>query len=564
MRSYHHRKVQIAEVLVRYGMGYLLELLGLENLVSFERRLLNRDPAHTRPEDLRLALEELGPTFVKLGQVLSARADLLPPDYQAELSKLQDYAPAVPSDVIDEIVNRELQSGTNEAFATFDLAPLACASIGQAHAATLHDGTKVVVKVRRPDVVEEVEQDLEIMQNLAARASRRWEGAARWDLKGVAADFARILRSELDYLQEARNAERFAANFDGDPDVQVPRVFHEMTTSRVITLERITGMKITDTSALDEASVDRSALAERATRVFAKSVFEDGFFHGDPHPGNFFIERSGRLGIIDFGRMGVLDDRLRSQLRRLLIALVRDNPERLVSALLALGAATGPVDRARLQDDVSGLLSGHDGQGVDRERTGAAVREVLEIVRHNNLTIPHNLALLFTVIIIDEGLALTLDPDFRFEDAVAPIAERQLVHELSPAAVARRIERFGFDAAELAVDLPGQLHRLLEMLGEGGGFEVHLRTGDLEPLVTRIEHLGNRIAVSIIAAAVIDGLSTARGRNREGHGWRRPVLAAGLGVASSLGLFGALRQSSARRTTAAGRRLSRVAYSNPR
>jgi len=166
MRSYHHRQVQIAEVLVRYGMGYLLELLGIEGLVSFERRLLNRDAAQTRPEDLRLALEELGPTFVKLGQVLSTRADLLPAEYQAELSKLQDYAPAVPSEVIEDTVSRELQAGTKDAFATFDLVPLACASIGQAHTATLQDGTEVVVKVRRPGAVEEVEQDLEILQTL--------------------------------------------------------------------------------------------------------------------------------------------------------------------------------------------------------------------------------------------------------------------------------------------------------------------------------------------------------------------------------------------------------------
>jgi ubiquinone biosynthesis protein len=558
MRSYHHRQVQIAEVLVRYGMGYLMELLGLDGLVSFERRLLKRDPARTRPEDLRLALEELGSTFVKLGQVLSTRADLLPPEYQVELSKLQDYAPAVPSDVIQEIVSRELQSGTDKAFAKFDLVPLACASIGQAHTATLHDGTEVVVKVRRPSVVEEVEQDLEILQNLAARASRRWEDAARWDLKGVAEQFGRILLSELDYLQEARNAERFAANFSHDHDVRVPRVFHELTTSRVITLERMTGMKISDVAALDEAGVDRRALAERATRIFAKSVFQDGFFHGDPHPGNFFIEPSGRVGIIDFGRVGVIDDRLRSQLMRLLIALARNNPERMVRALLSLGAATGPVDRTSLQNDLSDLLSLYTGQSGHNGAVRAVLGEVLKLVRRYNLTIPHDLALLFTVIMIDEGIAATLDPEFRFEEVLAPFAERQVAHELSPAAVARRIEQFGIDAAELAVDLPAQLHRLLEMLGEGRGFEINLRAAELESLVSRFEHLGNRIAASILAAAVIDGMSGLGLPNRRELGWRKPAIAAGLAVVSSLGAYEAWRRSPAAAA------LDRLRSSSPR
>src|SRR5580704_17396532 len=251
--SYHDRKVQIGEVLVRHRWDQLLEFL-------------------------------------------ATRADLLPPDYQAELSRLQDHAPDVPSDVIDDIVSRELRSRTNKTFATFDRLPLACASIGQAHAATLHDGTEVVVKVRRPGVVEQVDQDLEIIHNLAVRASQRWDEAARWDVVGLADELGRTLRAEVDYLQEARNAERFAANFADDPAVQIPRVFHEATTSRVLTLERLRGMKITDVGALDAAGVDRPGLAERTTRVVAKSVFDDGFFHGDPHPGNFFIQASGRIG----------------------------------------------------------------------------------------------------------------------------------------------------------------------------------------------------------------------------------------------------------------------------
>ena len=242
--------------------------------------------------------------FVKLGQILSTRADLVPPDYQAELAKLQDAAPPVDAEVVGDVLAHEFGSDATAMFATFDFEPLAAASIGQAHAATLPDGTEVAVKVRRPGAVEQIEQDLEILQDLAARAGRHWTAAADYDLVGLAEEFAQTVRSELDYLREGRNAERFAANFADDPDVHIPRVFWEATTSRVLTLERVRGIKVSDLDALDAAGIDRRALAERATRVTAQMVFRDGFFHADPHPGNFFVESAGRIGLIDFGMVG--------------------------------------------------------------------------------------------------------------------------------------------------------------------------------------------------------------------------------------------------------------------
>ncbi len=234
--------------------------------------------------------------FINLGQFLSTRADLLGDEYQAELAKLQDAAPPVPTDVVQDILALELDGDPGTVFASFELEPLAAAPIGQAHAATLRDGTEVVVKVRRPGAVEEVAQDLEILHDCGPHASRRWEAAARYDLVGLVEEFARTLRAQLDYLHEARNAERFAANFARDQSALIPRVFSEVTTSRVITLERVRGMNVMDLAALDAAGVDRHELALRATRVAAKMICEDGFFHADPHPGNFFIQDAGRIG----------------------------------------------------------------------------------------------------------------------------------------------------------------------------------------------------------------------------------------------------------------------------
>ena len=519
-----HRERQIAAVLIRYGLSYLANVVGLERLIRVAPGVAGRDPAdgHTPPENLRLALEELGPTFIKLGQLVSTRADLLSPDYRAELTKLLDTAPAVPSDVIEDIVERELHAPVDAAFATFDAVPLACASVGQAHTATLHDGTDVVVKVRRPNVVEDMERDLEIITNFAARASRRSKTAARYDVIGLTDEFVYALRAQLDYLQEARNAERFRANFAGDPSVQIPRVFPDLTTSRVITLERIRGMKITDLTMLDEAGLSHHALAERTALITAKMIFEDGFFHADPHPGNFFIEPTGRVGIVDFGMVGSLDDRLREQLGRLLSGFVRRDPGRLADALLALGTSTGVVDRARLREDLRDLLARYSGRSVAEVSLRSAIGEILEIVRRHRLRVPRDLSLLFTVLVIAEGLVAELDPAFRFAEALAPYARRHLLSGMTPAVVIRRLEEFGVDFAELAAELPSRLNRISDAI-ETEGLEVHVRTEDMEAFLVRIERLGNRVAASVLAAALIDGLvqlATQRRRRTRRRRWR--------------------------------------------
>ncbi|HEY2435708.1 MAG TPA: AarF/ABC1/UbiB kinase family protein [Solirubrobacteraceae bacterium] len=521
-RAREHRERQIAEVLGRYGLSHLADVVGLKRLIGAADRLIGREPpeVHTEPEKLRLALEELGPTFIKLGQLLSTRADLLSDDYRSELSKLQDAAPAVPSEAVQEIVERELHAPANTVFASFEAMPLACASVGQAHAATLHDGTDVVVKVRRPNVVEDMEQDLEILQNFAARASRHSKVAARHDVVGLADEFVTTLRAQLDYLQEARNAERFSANFAGDPRVQIPRVFPDLTTSRVITLERIRGMKITDLTALDEAGLDRHELANRTALITAKMIFEDGFFHADPHPGNFFIEPTGRIGVIDFGMVGTLDDRLRDQLSRLLNGFLRQDPGRLADALLAPGISTGEVDRARLREDLANLLSRQTGRSLGEISLRSAFGEILEIVRRHRLRVPPDLSLLFTMLIIAEGVAAAVDPGFGFAEALAPYARSHLLSGLTATDVRRRLEQFGIDLAELTAELPARLDRITEAI-DTGGLEVHVRTDEMDALLARVERLGNRVAASVIAAAFIDTVVQLATQRRRHKPWPR-------------------------------------------
>ncbi|HWX97108.1 MAG TPA: AarF/UbiB family protein [Solirubrobacteraceae bacterium] len=521
-----HREREIVHIVTRHG----LHLLG--GILSVEAHGAHGDVKPERAaesavlaRELRLALEELGPTFIKLGQLLSTRADLLAPDYRRELSKLQDAAPPAPADAIRETVESELAGAGTAAFAEFDPQPLAAGSVGEAHAGVLHDGTRVVVKVRRPGVVELIERDLEIIANLAARASRRSAAAAAFDVIGLSQEFAGELRGQLDYVREACNAERFAANFAGEGTVRIPRVFWELTSSRVITLERLEGMKITDLGALEAAGVDRQELARNAALTVGKMVFVDGFFHGDPHPGNFFIDADGRLGIIDFGIVGSLDEGLRAKLRRILLALDRRDPDRLAAALIAVERPGERVDRGALRDDLAPLIDAYVGQAVGELDVGGVIRSLLDVIRRHRLRIPRDLSLLLRTVLLEEGIVAQLDRDFRLVEVLGPYARRHLLSGVSVPALLHRLQDAGVDLFELLDDLPDHLRRALEVLDDGG-FDVHLRASELEPLMARAERLGNRIALSVLAAALIDAATQLLGETR--HRGRRRVAGARL------------------------------------
>lgn len=448
---------QISDALSRHGMGYMVGVFGLEKFIPFQKGLLGhqrREEPYTRPEHIRMALEDLGATFVKLGQILSTRPDLMTPDYQAELSKLQDAVPPVSYEQIAAALEAELGAPPEEVFAAFESRSLAAASIGQAHAATLEDGAEVIVKVRRPGVVEQVEEDLAILQSLVVRASRRWEVAENYDVVALAGEFAETLRMELDYVREGRSAERFAENFAEDPKVRIPKVFWETSTARVLTLERLRGIKVNDVAALDAAGIDRKELAGRAVRVTLDMVFEHGFFHADPHPGNFFVEPDGTLGIIDFGMVGTVDERAQEQLAKLLVAITSQDTDRLVDAVLELGVARGRVNRASLRQDLERLTSSYYGRSLGEIPLGALLEEAFSVLRRHRLRLPPNLLLLLKMTVMNEGMGTRLDPDFHLVTVIAPYAERLILRQYSPARIARQLSRTGLEAAQLGVELP--------------------------------------------------------------------------------------------------------------
>ncbi len=393
--SHLRRYRLITRVIIRHGLGFFVNVLGLGRFapfsvanVLFRRR---REPG-SQPETIRQCLEEMGTTFVKLGQILSTRSDLIPPEYQEELAKLQDDVKAVPSETITDLVVSEIGRPIDQVFSSFDLEPLAAASIGQVHLATLIDGTEVVVKVRRPGVVEQVEIDLDVLHHIANSASRFSRFSDRYDLIEVVEEFSNTLMEELDYRNEARNAERIAKNFAGDQSIHIPRIFWEATTSGMITMSRITGIKVTDSEGLDAAGVDRQALANRSANIILKMIFEDGLFHSDPHPGNFFIEGNGRIGLIDYGQVGILDDRTRDRLIDLVLAARNQDSHRVVDALQDLGMGKDIHDLDALRKDLVRLGYRYYGQSLGDIQVGAALNEALDLARRHRLKFPTSLA----------------------------------------------------------------------------------------------------------------------------------------------------------------------------
>ncbi|WP_396928194.1 ABC1 kinase family protein [Mycolicibacterium sp.] len=504
----HYRR--IADTLARHGFGAFIGVAGLQRWVPLHHGLLGherRGQPYSTPEHLRLALEELGPTYIKLGQVLSTRPDLLPDNYRQELVALQDDAKPVAATQISEVIHCELGGPPSEVFASFELKPLASASLGQAHAATLRDGTEVVVKVRRPHVVEQVAEDLETLRNLAARASRRSDLAADYDLVGIAEEFAHTLRAELDYLQEGRNAERFAANFLNDPTVRVPRIYWETTTSRVLTLERMHGIKVNDVAALDTAGIDRAALASRAARIATQMIFQDGFFHADPHPGNLFVENDGGIALIDFGMVGEVDEQLRDRLGALLLGVIRRDPGAVAAAVSSLSAGRR-ADVSALRADLSPIIKRYAGADLGQIPIAEATQDVLGVARRHHLVLPRELALLCKTLVMAEGLAEELDPKFQFAEVIAPQAERLIAARYSPEHLARQLRSAGADALEFLADVPDRLTELRQAVQAGP--DLHLRAEELEPLISRLEATGRRLALAVILAAAIRSLADLR------------------------------------------------------
>ncbi|MCT1601369.1 AarF/ABC1/UbiB kinase family protein [Kocuria sp. p3-SID1433] len=507
MLSRRERLFQILEVLSQHGFGFVLAGLKPEWRAPLERvRLVDPEKVRPQPVHLRLALEELGPTFVKLGQLASTRPDLLPQEYARELARLQDSSPPIPPDRIRELLEQEPDTAAEEILRHIDPVPLATGSIGQAHTA-VYDGMDVVVKIRRPGIVDTVNRDLEVLRELAVLITRYWPGVGDQDLTGLVDQFAASMRDELDYLAEARSTERMRELFAGHPSLIVPAVVWQATSSRVLTTERMSGMKITDHAALEAAGVDRHQLAVTATQILCQMIFDHGFFHADPHPGNLFIHSDGSIAMIDFGMVGSLSEEFRDALVTMLVGVSQGNARRATTGLLKLtDRAPENLDRAALDRDVESMIRSYADRPLAEVRMAALLSDLVACLRRHRLRLPRDSALFLRMVITAESIGKGLDPDFDLISVIRPFARQFVLRRVSPEALLQRVRGLVEEAVQLGQDSPDVIRRVMSVL-ENGGFDVHLRADELEPLLNRGERIGHQVIAGAVIAATINGMS---------------------------------------------------------
>lgn len=506
----------IAAVLIRYGFGDLVQRLGMARALERAGKVLHLrgqdDIARLEPAArVRRALEELGPTFVKLGQILATRADLFPPEWIAEFGKLQDAAPAVPFEAIRAQLAEDLGEPPENIFTELDPTPLAAASLAQVHRARLADGTPVALKVRRPGIRPVIEADLRLLARLAEIVEAEAPDLRRYRPHEVVRQFAHSLRRELDFSAEGRNAERIAASFVDHPEIVVPRIHWQWSGERLNVQDFIEGVPGRAVAALPEG-FDRRLLARRGARAVLKMVLEDGFFHADPHQGNVFYLPDNRLAFIDFGMVGRLPEARRYEVAELLHGLV-DRDGGLVTQVLLGWSDAAEADSESLRADIDRFVDEYHGVPLKQLDFGAMLGDVVGILREHGLALPPDLALMIKAFITLEGLGRQLDPDFDIASEAAPYLREVILAHHAPDAIAKRGWRGLVSVADLLAGLPHDLARLLR-IARRGSLKLEVDVPPLKAFGDQLDRAASRLTMGIVTAALIVGSSIALTVNR--------------------------------------------------
>jgi len=499
---------EITTVLVKYGFPDVVARLHLERTVALGRRLRfwkRREPWGTRAQRLRLTLQELGPTFVKFGQALSTRADLLPEELVAELSRLQDEVPPLAPGVAEATIEAELGAPVAALFARFDGNPIAAASIAQVHRAALADGAEVAVKVRRPGIDATIERDLAILGLLARLAERYLPDSELYQPGSLVSEFARSIRAELDLAREGRTIDRFRTNFAGECTLHLPRVHWDRTTRGVLTLEFIDGRKVLDVLRAPDG-YDLPLIARRGADLILRQVLRHGLFHADPHPANVFVLPGNVICLLDFGNVGRIDRHLRRSLAALFHAVVREDAEQVTDAILSIGRPLQRLDRDQLRRDVVELLEAYSGAMLRDLSIGALLHDALAVMHRHRLQFPVDLMLLARAFVTVEGVGRQLDPSFQMVEQARPLVAGILRDRFSPAAVASEMGNLGREMSEALQAVPRDLVQIIEKARDDR-LQIQFVHKNLEHFVQEMDRSSNRLAFAIVIAALIIGSS---------------------------------------------------------
>lgn len=502
LRPQHLKRYRdIALLLNRYGRSDLVKQVGLDEALDRDAK-----PAETPPEALALAadLERLGPTYIKLGQLLSTRPDILPATYLDALTRLQDNVEPFSYAEVEEIVTAELGVRISKAFAEFDAVPVAAASLGQVHRAKLRDGRAVVVKVQRPGIREQITEDLDALGEIAEFVDSHIKAGAQYDFQGMLEEFRRSVTRELDYRLEAQNLATLAENLAEFSLITVPTPVLDYTTSKVLTMDHVSGQKVTRLSPLTRLEIDGKALAHQLFEAYLKQILVDGFFHADPHPGNVFLTEDGRVALLDLGMVARISPRLQEDLLQLLLAVAEGRSDDAITFAIRIGEKTPEFDQRLFALRVTDLVAQQQGVAVKQIEVGRIVLEISQVAGQTGMRLPVALTMLAKTLLNLDQVGWTLDPDFDPNSAIRAAAGEILRQRLQKSASPGNILSSILELRDLAQTLPRRLNKILEAVANNE-LEIKVHTIDEDKLMSGFKRIANRITLGLILSALIIG-----------------------------------------------------------
>lgn len=502
---------EILHILFKYGFADVLKLVTLQRVLRIEDAVL---PVHENDEilsqplavRLRLALEELGPTFVKFGQIVSSRRDLVNDEYYEELAKLQSDVPPFPARQARKIIREELEESLDDIFAVFNDEPIGAASIAQVHKAVLKDGTTVAIKVQRPDITKKIQQDTAILIDLAKWLEKHVPEISGLNPVAVVTEFSETLMRELDFTNELMNAERFRNQFEDDPDIKTPRVFRKFSSDKVLTMEFMSGIRVDDPAALKRAEIDSSELAERITKLIYRQIFDFGFFHGDPHPGNIAIQRDGAVGLYDYGMMGTFTPDFRVSVANLVSGLAEKNHRQVMRSILEMSEEGYVTDPEKMLSDVEDFSDQHLNHPLKDIKLGEVLNKLLELLRNHHLRMKRAFYLGVKALTQVEAIGRQLDPDLNFILMGEPYATEVITGKYKPGRMFKLVQRLFTESVDFLEQFPHDF-RTFYLRIKRGDFNVPLQhkidPEGFEPLRKTLDSIANRLANAILAASVL-------------------------------------------------------------
>lgn len=533
-----YRYQEIIRALLRNGFGYLVKDLGITEALSLSgKKVVKRSDLtqKTLGERLRILLEELGTTFIKLGQIASTRRDLLPEKVISELEKLQDHVPPFPFSEVNQIVEEELGGSIETIFAEFQETPVASASMGQVHFALLYSGEKVAVKVQRPNIQSIIETDLEILVDLAQLMDSQLEWAKQYQITEIIDEFSKSLREELDFNMEGRNGEKIAREFKEDSSVYIPKIYWEYTTKRVLTMDFVEGIKINDLEKMDEKGYDRKTVAEKFSRCLIQQIFVEGFFHGDPHPGNVIILPNEVICLIDFGMVGRLSPEMKYQFVSLIISLKSGDTDGIIKTLHQMGLFPEEVNHTLLRFDVEMIRDKYYDVPLEQLHIGDAINDLFNIAHKYHIRIPAELTILGKSLMTLEGIVEYLDPECNLMKLTGPFAEELLKERYHPKKVMKTTWGQIKEITEILTGLPKNLRELTSTV-QKGKLHFEISVPELHIILKKLDTISNRLSFSIVLLAfsiVMVGLIIGSSIGRQSTIlWELPIIEIGSVVAS--------------------------------